>query len=41
MFGSDTYQITPDILIVAKALSSGYIPIGGVLLSGRYLPCVR
>ncbi len=33
MFGSDTYQITPDILIVAKALSSGYIPIGGVLLS--------
>lgn len=33
MFGCDTYAITPDIVIVAKALSSGYIPIGGVLVS--------
>lgn len=33
MFGCDTYEITPDIMIVAKALSSGYIPIGGVLVS--------
>lgn len=33
MFGCDTYKIKPDIMIVAKALSSGYIPIGGVLIS--------
>jgi len=33
MFGCNTYEIKPDILIVAKALSSGYIPIAGVLVS--------
>lgn len=33
MFGSDTYDIQPDIMVVAKGLSSGYIPIGGVLVS--------
>ena len=33
MFGCETYDLAPDIMVVAKALSSGYIPIGGVLVS--------
>ena len=34
-FGSDYYGIEPDLMPVAKGLSSGYLPIGGVLVSGR------
>lgn len=33
-FGSDTYGITPDILTMAKGLSSGYLPISAVALGG-------
>jgi 4-aminobutyrate--pyruvate transaminase len=33
MFGCETYGIRPDIITVAKALSSGYQPIGAVLVS--------
>ncbi len=32
-FGSETYGIRPDIMTIAKGLSSGYAPIGGSLLS--------
>jgi 4-aminobutyrate--pyruvate transaminase len=32
MFGSQTYGITPDIMTVAKALSSSYLPISAVLI---------
>ena len=32
-FGCNTYGISPDIMIVAKALSSGYVPIGGLLVT--------
>lgn len=32
-FGSDTYQIRPDIMTIAKGLSSGYAPIGGSMVS--------
>ena len=32
MFGCETYGIRPDIITVAKALSSGYQPIGAVLV---------
>ncbi len=32
-FGSDTYSITPDIMTIAKGLSSGYQPIGGSIIS--------
>ncbi|MDO6586215.1 aspartate aminotransferase family protein [Salipiger sp. 1_MG-2023] len=32
-FGSQTMGITPDIMTIAKGLSSGYQPIGGSLLS--------
>ena len=33
MFGCDTYDIKPDIMTVAKQLSSAYLPIGAVLIS--------
>ena len=34
-FGSDYYQLSPDLMPVAKGLSSGYVPIGGVMVSDR------
>jgi putrescine aminotransferase len=34
-FGSDTYAIRPDIMTIAKGLSSGYLPIGGSIVSRR------
>ncbi|RMD62344.1 MAG: aspartate aminotransferase family protein [Alphaproteobacteria bacterium] len=33
MFGCETYGIKPDIITVAKALSSAYLPISAVLIS--------
>ncbi|XP_060209704.1 vanillin aminotransferase [Lycium barbarum] len=33
MFGCDKYNIKPDLVSLAKALSSGYVPIGAVLIS--------
>ena len=32
-FGSDYFGIDPDLMSIAKGLSSGYVPIGGVLVS--------
>lgn len=34
-WGSDTYNVRPDILTCAKAMTSAYIPISAVLLSGK------
>ena len=34
-FGSETYGIRPDIMTIAKGLSSGYQPIGGSVLSEK------
>ena len=34
-FGSDTFNIAPDMMAIAKGLSSGYLPIGGVVVSDR------
>ena len=34
-FGTDTYAIKPDLMTIAKGLSSGYLPIAGVLVSDR------
>jgi putrescine aminotransferase len=31
-FGSETYDIDPDIMTIAKGMSSGYQPIGGSIL---------
>lgn len=33
MFACETYDLEPDMMTVAKALSSAYQPIGGVLIS--------
>ena len=33
-FGSQTYGITPDIITMAKGMSSGYLPISAVALGG-------
>ncbi|KAL4201244.1 hypothetical protein AMTRI_Chr02g215090 [Amborella trichopoda] len=33
MFGCDKYNIQPDLVTIAKALSSGYMPIGAILVS--------
>jgi 4-aminobutyrate--pyruvate transaminase len=34
MFGSQTFDLTPDLMTVAKALSAGYLPISATLVSG-------
>lgn len=34
-FGSDTFGLTPDFMPIAKGLSSGYLPIGGVMVADR------
>ncbi len=34
-FGSDYYELEPDLMPIAKGLSSGYLPIGGVMVSDR------
>lgn len=34
-FGSDYFDICPDIMPVAKGISSGYLPIGAVMFSRR------
>ncbi|MCJ7599547.1 MAG: aspartate aminotransferase family protein [Methyloceanibacter sp.] len=34
-FGSDRYGIKPDVMTLAKGLSSGYIPIAAVMVGGR------
>ena len=34
-FGADYYGTKPDLMPIAKGLSSGYLPIGGVIVSDR------
>ncbi|MFK7974865.1 MAG: aminotransferase [Halioglobus sp.] len=34
-FGSDTYQLQPDLMTFAKAVTNGYLPLGGVMVSDR------
>jgi len=33
-FGCQTFDVEPDMMSIAKGLSSGYAPIGGVVVSG-------
>jgi putrescine aminotransferase len=40
-FGSQTYDIRPDIMTVAKGLSSGYAPIGGSIVSDEVAETVN
>lgn len=34
-FGSQHYDLKPDLMPIAKGLSSGYLPIGGVMVSDK------
>ncbi len=34
-FGTEYFKVNPDIMPIAKGLSSGYLPIGGVLVADR------
>ena len=46
-FACEHYNVVPDMMTLAKGITSGYVPIGAVLLSSkiaqffqdRYLPC--
>ena len=40
-FGSDYFDLQPDLMPMAKGLSSGYLPIGGVMVSDRVAEVVR
>jgi putrescine aminotransferase len=40
-FGSDFFHVQPDIMPVAKGISSGYLPIGAVMFSSRIAEVLR
>lgn len=35
MFGSQRWNLMPDMIVVAKGMTSGYLPMGGLLVSGH------
>jgi taurine---2-oxoglutarate transaminase len=35
MFGIDHHNVTPDIMVMAKGLTSGYLPLGGVVVTDK------
>jgi 4-aminobutyrate--pyruvate transaminase len=42
MFGTETYGLRPDIITMAKALTSGYLPLSATVVSEEiYRACVR
>ncbi|MGE0747582.1 MAG: aminotransferase [Rhodospirillales bacterium] len=41
MWGAETYGIAPDMVAVGKALSSGYMPIAGLMMSDAVFDVVR
>ena len=36
-FGTNYYDLKPDLMPIAKGLSSGYLPIGGVMVSDKIM----
>lgn len=34
-FGADYYGVVPDLIVFAKAVTSGYVPMGGVIVGSR------
>ena len=34
-FGIDNFDVVPDIMVIAKGITSGYAPLGGVVFSDR------
>ena len=41
LWGSQTFAMTPDIMTMAKALSSAYLPIGAVLINQKVYEAIR
>ncbi len=41
MFGCETYDLKPDMITVAKALSSAYLPIAGAMVSEKVYEALR
>ena len=42
MFGTETFGLRPDVMTMAKALTSGYLPLSATLVSEEiYRACVR
>jgi putrescine aminotransferase len=39
-FGSDHYHLTPDLMPIAKGLTSGYLPMGGVVVAAKVADAV-
>jgi taurine--2-oxoglutarate transaminase len=40
-FAVDRWGVTPDLITFAKGVNSGYVPLGGVVLSGRVADSFR
>jgi adenosylmethionine-8-amino-7-oxononanoate aminotransferase len=40
-FGAELYGLEPDLIVTAKALTSGYIPMGAVLVGDRIVDMLR
>jgi len=40
-FGLERYNVEPDIMTFAKAITSGYIPLGGIALSNRVMAVIE
>ncbi len=40
-FGSDRYGIVPDLITFAKGVTSGYVPLGGVIVGRRVLDVIE
>jgi len=41
MFGTETYKLQPDIITVAKQLSSAYLPISAVMINKKVYDVIR
>ncbi len=41
MFGTETYKMQPDIISVAKQLSSAYLPISAVMINKKVYDAIR
>jgi putrescine aminotransferase len=40
-FGSDYYDLKPDLMTIAKGLTSGYIPMGGVIVRDEVVKVIN
>src|SRR5262249_53804876 len=35
LFGSRTWKVKPDLMVFAKGINSGYVPLGATMINGR------